>query len=525
MLIKILWEDIRKNKSITIALFVFIMLAALLVSSGSNMMTELSNSLNALFTKARAPHFVQMHTGDVNQAEMDAFSSNNNLVDQQQTAEMVLIDGGHIKLGAGETERNSVMDHYFVKQNKAFDFLLNLESQVIHVGKGEIAVPVFYKQQKGLKRGDKIHISNNSRHLELTIVDFVRDVQMNPSIVHSKRFVVNDRGFNALKQDFGDIEYLLEFRLTDDGKLEDFRRAYENANLPNKGPAVDYALFKLLNAVTDGMIAIIIMVMSMVLIGIAILCMRFTIMTAMEEDYQAIGVMKAIGIAQDQIKRIYLVKYVVLAACACLLGYVLSLFFHPFFTANMMDDIGTATMPVFLRFIPLLAVILLFFMVILFCRFTLRKLHQISATEALRSGGRASTAKHKRYPALSKRRWIPVPVFLGLQDVVKRFSTYRLLCFVFLVCTFLITVPVNFLHTIQSPDFIRYMGIGRSDIRIDLQQTGESARDFHNMKSSIAQDPDVERFSPHVTNQYKVINQGACQKTSLSRQVIFPNSH
>lgn len=55
MLINILRKDFLRKKSVTIALFIFISLSALLVASGSNMIVELTHSLNALFTKSDAP--------------------------------------------------------------------------------------------------------------------------------------------------------------------------------------------------------------------------------------------------------------------------------------------------------------------------------------------------------------------------------------------------------------------------------------------------------------------------------------
>ena len=43
-----------------------------------------------------------------------------------------------------------------------------------------------------------------------------------------------------------------------------------------------------------------------------------------------------------------------------------------------------------------------------------------------------------------------------------------------------------------SPTFISYMGIGQSDIRIDLRQSEEIVDRFDRMIATIANDPDVE---------------------------------
>lgn len=513
MLLKMLRKDFSKNKSITIALFIFISLSALLVASGTNMIMELSHSLNALFTKSNVPHYVQMHAGEIDQDEITGWAARNSLVQDQQIVEMINIDGFNIDLGHGSiAEKNSVMDNYFVKQNQSFDFLLNLESQVIQVDKGEIAIPIYYMQQEDLKIGDKVRIFKEGFDLELTVADFVRDAQMNPSIIHSKRFVVHEADLSLLKQNLGEVEYLIEFLLTDQSKLSEFRNAYQSANLPKKGPNIDYNLFMTLNAITDGVVAVVIILVSILLNVIAILCIRFTILAVIEEDYREIGVMKAIGIQQQDIKRIYLFKYIVLAALATVIGYVASMFLNQLFTVNIMLYIGTAPKSIFLHIIPLIAAALIFFIVVSFCMLTLRRFNRISAVEALRSGNMGEMQVNKKRLALNQSKFFNINLLLGLKDVFGRLKMYWLLFFVFFLCSFIIIVPVNFLNTIQSPDFIKYMGVERSDIRIDLQQSEHITKDFAHLLNYINNDQDVERYAPSMTSQYKVINADGIQE-------------
>lgn len=507
MLIKILKKDFLKKKGITIVLFIFVLLSALLVASGSNMIMELVNSLNYLFTQSNAPHFVQMHAGEIDQGDIDRWASSNYLVRSQQTVEMINIDGSNIYLGnSGTTEKDTVMDIGFVTQNPSFDFLLDLENQVIQVSRGEIAVPIYFMQQNDLKIDDKVRISNHVFNMEFTIVDFVRDVQMNPSIASSKRFLVNEGDFETLKMNIGEAEYLIEFQLTDLSKLSEFSNAYETSNLPQQGPAVDYNLFKLFNALTDGIVAAVIILVSFLINVIALFCLGFTILATIEEDYREIGIMKAIGIQQPDIKNIYLVKYIVMAASASVIGYLASLFLNQLFSANILLYIGSAPKGFIQYLIPIIAVILIFSIVITFCMFVLRRFNKISAVEALRSGNIGETQINKRFLILSKSKFSNVNIYLGLRDVFQRFKMFRLLFFVFFVCTFIMIIPVNFLNTIQSPNFVTYMGVGRSDIRIDLRQSDDIVERSTDMLAYLENDEDIERFSPLVTSQFKVIN-------------------
>lgn len=507
MLLRIVKRDFQRNKIISIGLFVFIMLSALLVASASHVLMELSGSLNNLLDKSNAPHFVQMHSGSMDESTIKKFVSTNHLVKDQQTVEMLGIDGSNIFLGDTlASEANSVMDISFVRQNQSFDYLLNLENQVIQVAQGEIAVPIYYMQQKHLSIGDSVILSNGQFNRVFRVSDFVRDVQMNPAIVSSKRFVVNTTDYLAIMDNLGgEIEYLIEFQITDLNKLSEFRNAYQSANLPNKGPTVDYPLFKMLNALTDGMIAVVIILVSMLLVIIAMLCLRFTLIATMEEDYREIGIMKAIGIGQHDIRRIYLAKYIVMAAIASVCGYLVSLGVMRLFTANISLYLGAAPNSWVQVVVPVVVVSLLFVVVVFFCRIILRRFNRITAVEALRSGTTPWARINTGVLPLHRRKWLNVNAFLGLRDIYGRFSMFGLLLLVIAISLFIIIVPVNLLNTLQSPRFISYMGVGQSDIRIDLQQSGNIEDRYQNMLTTLNKDQDIEKFSPLITSRFKVL--------------------
>ena len=516
MLLKMLKKDFLRKKIITVAVFIFIMLSATLIASGSNMFIDLSNSVDYLFEKSNAPHFVQTHSGEFNQTDIDEWTLNNDLVKIQQTAESINIHESNVYFKDNPTpEEAGVMEMGFVKQNDHFDFLLDLQSQVIHVSKGEIAVPIYYMQKENLKIGDTLRIKNDKAQLEFKVVSFIRDVQMNPSIISSKRFVVSDTDFENLKENFGVIEYQIGFQLHDLSKISEFSNSYRLSGLPQKGPTIDYELLKTLNALTDGLIAAVIIFISFLLNIVALLCLRFTLLATIEEDYKEIGVMKAIGILQPDIKRIYISKYFAMAAGACVSGYILSLFLNKIFSANIMLYIGSAPKSIVQLIIPFLATALIFFIVLFFCMLTLRRFNRITAVEALRLGNTGESYTRNSFLPLYKNRSSNVNIFIGLRDVLLRFKLYTLLFFVFFICTFIIIVPINFHNTIESPEFVSYMGMGQSDILIDLRQTENIVERFEDMVTYIENDPDVEKFSPSITCKFNIINKDGYEESLI----------
>jgi len=487
MIYKIIKNDFLKKKMIMAAVFIFIMLSALLIAGGSRMLIDLNNSINSLFEKSSAAHFIQSHTGELNEEEILNWSRKKESVKKHQISEMISIDGSKIFINGEKSESDTVMDLNFVKQNQDFDFMLNLNNEKIKVNEGEIAVPIYYLQRLDLKLGDNLKIEDGKKKFNFKITAFVRDVQMNPSIISSKRFVVSANDFEKLKL-LGEKEYQIAFQLNDLKQLPQFRDEYSRSELPKKGPTIDYQLLKMANAVTDGLIAAVIILISLLLNLIALLCLRFIILLTLEEDYREIGVMKAIGIKSKKIKKIYFYKYLFIALTASLMGYILSLAFSRIFAKNITLYIGKTPESLIQVLIPFLAALIVALFVIIFSLIVLRRFKKISAVEAIRMGSRGDLNIKSSSFSLFKSKYLNSSIFLGLRDVI-------------------IIVPVNFLNTIQSADFISYMGVGKSDIIIDIRQSKNIEQRFKEIINYLEADAEVEKFSPYITSQYEITNQ------------------
>ena len=505
MISKILRKDLIRQKLTTLVVFGFIFLSAMLVASGCNLIFTLTHSVDVLFDKADTPHFVQMHAGTLDQEQIDRWTNDHPLIDAQQTVEMLTIDGVTLYLGnTSESEADTVMDISFVVQNTDFDFLLNLDNEIIEVAPGEIAIPIYFMQEANLNLGDLVSVVTDTETMTFQIAGFVRDAQMNPAIAHSKRFVIHPADYAALRSQINEVEYLIEFQLTDASQVSDFRNDYLASGLPKRGPSVDESLLKLLNGLTDGMVSIVVIFLSAVLIVIAILCLRFTILATLEEDYREIGILKGIGVSKSDIKRIYLAKYIALGAIGSGLGYLASLALNQVLSENMTLYFGVAPRSLMTDVIPIVAAASVFMIVTISCFIVLGRFNRISAVQALRSGSIGESASLIRLLSLKLSAGFNLNLFLGVRDLIQRFRLYWLLGMVYFFCAAIIIIPVHFLTTIQSPTFITYMGIGHSDLRIDPRQSDDVGEQYNRMMQHLNSDPDVLQFAPFITTHHTI---------------------
>ncbi|MGE1210698.1 FtsX-like permease family protein [Bacillus pumilus] len=490
-------KDLTRHRLISIGLIICIMMTSFLATSAAQMTVQLNGSISNLLHSAKAPDFVQMHDGSLKEKDIEAFSRKQSMVKAHQIVPMIPIEHANIKFG-NEPAKAGVMDHLFVKQNRYFDFLLNEQNEKLTVSKGEVAVPIYFQQRYHLKIGETLLIGKGAHQFSFRIKAFLRDAQMNPSLVSSKRFLLHHKDWDAMNQVFHKKEYLIEFLLHDAAQADAFQAIYQSSQLPQQGPAVTLPLLRMLNALTDGMVIAILLLVCMLLIGIALLSLHLAMTASIEEDEREIGILKVLGIPLTRIKQLYVGKYAFLASIGCTAGYGLTLIFGDMFTANIQRYMGSQ--PSFTSWFIPLCVSIVMAVIIISCSYTvLRKFGRVSAAQALQ-GSVISTNDKKQIPLhLKKNRFISVNIWLGLKDLLSRKKLYTTITCIIALCTFLMLLPIQLWYTLQSPDFITYLGSGQSDLRIDIRQGNHLEENTNNIESMIREDRDIHASAIYET--------------------------
>lgn len=508
MFFKIVNNDFRRNKIITMSVFVFITMAVILAASATNIIANLIQSMSELQRRAVPADIAQMHSGKYNQAEIDKFTQEQRKnIAMQETMVLLDIDGGNIHFGKNQTMAGTVQHISFDVQNKKFDFILNLNNEKLDVKKGEVAVPIYFMEEYHLKIGDKITVKSEGYQKEFAISDYARDYEMNPSITSSKRFIINQADYDEmLKKQVGKLEYLIEFKLNKNGDSHAVQTAYIQAGLPANGPTVGRKIFLLFNAISDSTVAMVILLISILLIFIALLCIRLTFLATIDEDLREIGVMKAMGISKNDIKNVYINKYRVMSVVSGIIGYLLSFIVINLFNGNMRLYISSDLSGNLKYVLSLIVPLFVYFMIVMYCKKVLKRIDKISAVQALRLDI-MERGKNPEYSfPLLKNKFFSTNIYMGLRDVGKRFKLYRLLIFIFVVCTFIVILPLNMYNTMNSPEFCTYMGIGKSDMRIDLRRTNTITEDFKKLQGELKNDSDIKKYAAYSTCSYPVKN-------------------
>jgi len=154
MYYRIIRNDMSKSKLITLTTMIFVAVAAMLVSLSAILIVNLSGAIDTLMNQAKTPHFMQMHSGDLDTARLANFAGQNSNVDEFQVLEFLNMDGAQIILG-DRSLANNVQDNGLSIQSEKFDYLLDFDGNIINVSDGELYVPINYMKDNNLKVGDK----------------------------------------------------------------------------------------------------------------------------------------------------------------------------------------------------------------------------------------------------------------------------------------------------------------------------------------------------------------------------------
>jgi putative ABC transport system permease protein len=488
MLARVIRNDVLRSKAVTLTTMLFVAAAALLVALAATLVVNLSGAIDTMMTRAKTPHFMQMHAGELDVARMAAFVEGNEHVADFQVLEFLNLDGSQFVF-AGSSLAGSVQDNGLSVQSERFDFLLDLDGNAITVSDGQIYVPITYMQDGTARVGDTVSVAGRP----LTIAGALRDSQMQPLLSSSKRFLVSSDDFAALEPR-GSVEYLIEFRLFDLAALGAFQDAYVAAGLEANGPTITYPFFRVINGLSDGLMIAVILLISVLVIAIAFLCIRFTLLAKIEDDYREIGVMKAIGMRVSDIKRIYLAKYAFIAAAGCLLGYGLSFLFQDALLANIRLYMGESASAAWAPFLGLLGVVLVFVAITGFVYAALGRFHTIPAAEAIRFGVSQDAPSGSKRFRLSANHRLGANAFLGLKDVFVRRKLFTTMLIVLVLSAFIIIMPRSLHNTISSRSFITYMGVGDIDLRLDVQQTDDVSAKTAEIAAALERDGEVAAF-------------------------------
>lgn len=463
MIKKLIFNDVKNNKLMSAASVFFMTASAMLLALAVMLSADLMGAVEKSAERANIPDIMQMHTGSIDETLIKEFAESRSEVRDWQICRFLNLNNSEITLGS-HSLADSTQDNGLSVQGERFDYMLGMDNELPDVREGQVYVPICYRKMYELSVGDIMKIGGS----ELVIAGFIRDAQMNSMLASSKRFLVNAADYEKISHQ-GEEEYLIEFLLTSGSDINEFSTAYAAAGLPSNGPAITKPLISMMNALSDGIMILIILLVGIAVILISILCIRFILLLQTERDRTEICTLKALGIEKSDIKRIYFSKYLMFSFCGAVIGLAAAFLLRLPLGEEIREFYGTGDNGIISCILSISAAAVAEGVILLAVWKILKKTDDMPPVEAMVSANDSEK---------SGRR-----------------GQYLLIGFVTAICTFIMLVPQNLYTTMSAPDFVSYMGIGNSDMRIDVRMTEDIGKATERIASELETDKNVLKYS------------------------------
>lgn len=260
---------------------------------------------------------------------------------------------------------------------------------------GEIWITSVFADLHNVEVGDEITIEGQS-DIKCKVSAIVNNA-LNPSATLGIDYFMMNEKDRQVFQEY-DLHYLISIRVEDDVNFDDFYSEMMDQVGTHIGGVIftKYLFVQIASMVGSIIGGIGIFAAVLILFG-SIVIIRFILKSSLQNEFRQIGIYKAVGFTNNEIKRIYLLSFGVVIFIASVLGAILGGFEVNSVSGNVLCFVGAYSTNVVLILISgLISVVLLSAIVILSLMTITSKINKMSAVVALNANSEVHFAKHNR---------------------------------------------------------------------------------------------------------------------------------
>lgn len=477
MIQRILKKDLRRRKSVNIILFLFIMIASIFLSSSINNIMVVSSAVDYYMDYANVPDVNYIVSGTQEKEQIDKWIEKDAPgVEEWGYNTVIMLNEKDIRMqrsgkesafnahGASMYLGTIDADYCKVYDTKGKDFSLK---------EGEIALGQGMAEKNKLEEGDQIKISVGGSEKEFTIKLMIKDAAFGSDMAGMSRMIICPADYKYFSEkENADIIGLYYVNVED---VNDFVNGFDDEGFITSMNSITKNIYTMAYSF-DMIMAGLLILIGICLILIALLVLRFTLVFTIEEEYREIGIMKAVGLKNFAIKKIYLIKYFLIVVLGALTGLGASVPVSRMMVASVSSNMIMEDTRVNL-WVNGICTLLIVVLVMFFCYSCTRKLNKVSAISAIRGGQSGERYSRRAGLRLYRRKRMPVALFLGINDMASHVKRYLVLIVTFCLSFILITIPLNTLNTMKSDEMAgKFCMDPDSAVYVEkIEQYGENA--------------------------------------------------
>lgn len=456
MYFRILKRDLKRKKTMNLILLLFLILATMFISSSINNIISVSTALDHYMKIANVPDYWIVISLDQEKEHFEEFAKKGNYSYQKE--ELVCFDTNNIKLNGKKLEYNNTISVSDVNATMTTIFD-DSDQPITEVKPGEIYMTAEMMNRFHIQVGDTLSIQDGEEKENFRIAGITKDALFGSGMVGITRCLMNHRDFEKLKKS-AEV-YLYEMYGVYEEDIDAFESQYVAEDITsvfNEKQDVIQTMYLM-----DEVIAAVLLIVSICLIVISLVILRFTIVFTMHEEIREIGVMKALGIKSRNIRGLFVAKYFMLALLGGILGFLLGIPFGKMMLSktsqNMIID-GQSNL-----FINLLSTVITVGLVLFFSYRITRKVNRFTPVVAIRHGSTGERFRRRAVLRLGRGHRKPA-LFMAVNDIFCSVRKFAILVLAFTLGILIIMIPANTANTLKSDKLVSWFSMVESDLYI-----------------------------------------------------------
>ncbi len=465
MILRILKKDLKRKKTMNIILLLFIILATMFVASGINDVITVINGTDYYLDKAGVGAYALISMTDDASDTMEEALSREKAVLSYRVENVIFGSQSNVRLSNGEQAKTKNATIFQSLNGSAISFFDAENKEPTALEKGHLYVSGNFMEENGLVPGDSILIEHCDVKMRLILDGKVKDAFLGSGFIGNTRFLLSDQDIQTLLEDEtvnsryqGQIGYIEADDISTIASTVSSR-----LNVMFQGSRSTLKLCY----VMDMLVAFVILILSVCLMIVSFVVLKFSITVTITEEYREIGVMKAIGITDAKIRRLYIIKYVTMALVGAAIGFFASIPFGNLLLESVTENMVLGNdMGLWANAAGAAIVILA---IVLFAYLCTKKVEKLTPVDAVRSGQTGERYRAKTIYRIGKSH-VGASLYLAVNDVVSSPKRFATVIISFLICTLFVLMLVNTTATMKSPNLITTF-VTRSDLYVtDIEE-------------------------------------------------------
>lgn len=461
MFFRILRKDMKRKRTSNVIIMIFVIIATMFVSSSVHNIISVLSGIDGFFDKAGLDCDYIAIARINGEDDLSETLKNSECVTDFKEENMLICKNSDI---SGDNEEScKIGDNCFIMSigNTKLNYFDKNNDRISDVREGEVYVHVNLMDKNDIKEGDILHVNMDGTQLDLKVAGALKDALLGTAFLQDYRFIISDADYQKLISSPETSEKRLcgAYYVYTDNMMDLKDQFTEIQGVMFDAPISTIRICYVMNMI----VAAVFLIVSVGLILVSFAVLRFAIASTISEEIREIGVMKAVGVPDGAIRRIYIVKYFAIAIVGAVIGAVASVplgsMLMNIISKEMVLDSGNALLTTVFCALGVVGVILLF------CYSCTRKVRKLSPIDAVRSGQTGERFGKKSILSLGKSR-LGTSGFLAANDCLSAPKQFGLIIAIITLCLLPVMILSNAFNTLCSEKLVHLFGTTISDVYI-----------------------------------------------------------